>query len=140
MAPLAQRLEGARRVSSHPRIIVTALEDRLSTRYTADTLNALRRHYPVMRFVWLMGADNLSQMRHWQDWRHIAALMPIAVLDRPGYSLKASSSLVAQALRPYRVAQSQAAALAARQAPAFVFLKTKLNPLSATAIRAKRKA
>ncbi|MEL3889552.1 nicotinate-nucleotide adenylyltransferase [Ferrovibrio sp. MS7] len=138
MAPLRQRLAEARRIAAHPRIIVTALEQKLGTRYTVDTLSHLRRHYPSLRFVWLMGADNLSQMRHWQDWRHIAALMPIAVLDRPGYSLKASNSLVAQVLRPHRAAQHDATALASRPTPAFIYLKTKLNPLSATAIRAKR--
>lgn len=138
MAPLRQRLAEARRIAAHPRIIVTALEQKLGTRYTVDTLSQLRRHYPSLRFVWLMGADNLSQMRHWQDWRHIAALMPIAVLDRPGYSLKASNSLVAQVLRPHRAAQHDATALASRPTPAFIYLKTKLNPLSATAIRAKR--
>ena len=44
MAPLDQRLAEARRVSAHPRILVTDIETRLGTRYTADTLAALRQH------------------------------------------------------------------------------------------------
>ncbi len=139
MAPLAQRLAGARQVAAHPRIKPCAIEQSFGSYYTADSLALLRRHYPAMRFVWLMGADNLAQMRHWQDWRRIAALMPIAVLDRPGFGLPAAQSLVARALAPHRLRLGQAAALAGHKVPAFMLLKTRLNPLSATALRQQRK-
>lgn len=138
MAPLEQRLAEARRVSAHPRILVTDIESRLGTRYTADTLAALRRHYPQTRFVWLMGADNLAQFHHWQDWQGIARQMPIAVLDRPGFNLTAPQNPAGQWLSRFRVARHDAAALAAKPAPAFLLLKSKLNPLSATAIRQQR--
>lgn len=139
MASLQQRLSGAEAVASHPRIKVTAIETQLGTRYTADTLERLRLHYPHMRFVWLMGADNLSQIRHWDRWQDIAATMPTAVLDRPGYNLTAPQSLGGRWLSRYRLPQSEAAALADAAPPAFLLLKSKLNPLSATAIRQKRK-
>src|SRR6056297_3236063 len=58
-APLQQRLEHARAVMHDPRVDVTGIEATLQTRYTAQTLKALQRHYPRVRFVWLMGADNL---------------------------------------------------------------------------------
>jgi len=140
MAPLAQRLAGAEKIAAHPRIKVSALEDRIGTRYTADTARKLRLHYPQMRFVWLMGADNLAQMRHWQDWRSIASMLPIAVLDRPGYGLPAAQGLVAKVLAPHRLGMADAAALASQNPPAFVYLKSKLNPLSATALRRAGKA
>ncbi|HLT75922.1 MAG TPA: nicotinate-nucleotide adenylyltransferase [Ferrovibrio sp.] len=139
MAPLAQRLRGAEAVASHPRIRVTAVESRLGTRYTADTLQQLRRHYPNMRFVWLMGADNLNQIRHWESWQQIARSMPICVLDRPGHNLTAPQSLAGRWLAQYRRKPSEAAALADAKPPAFLLLKSKLNPLSATAIRQGRK-
>lgn len=137
MAPLAQRLAGAQAMAAHPRIRVTAVEGRLGTRYTADTLRRLRLHYPGLRFVWLMGADNLSQIRYWEAWQEIARSMPIAVLDRPGYNLTAPQSLGARWLARHRLPQSEAAALANAAPPAFLLLKSKLNPLSATAIRLK---
>lgn len=137
MAPLAERLAIARQVAAHPRLRPSAIEQQLGTRYTVDTLRALRRHYPAMQFVWLMGADNLAQMRYWRHWRQIAVLMPIAVLDRPGYGLKAAHGLAAQLLARHRLAAGNAPALAARRAPAFMALKTRLNPLSATQLRAK---
>ena len=138
MAPLAERITGARVMAAHPRIRVTAVETRLETRYTADTLRRLRLHYPRLRFVWLMGADNLSQIRYWDSWREIARTMPICVLDRPGHNLTAPQSLGGRWLARHRLKQSEAASLADADPPAFLLLKSKLNPLSATAIRQRQ--
>lgn len=138
MAPLDKRLAQAAAVACHPAIRVTAIETRLGTRYTADTLHRLRLHYPQMRFVWLMGADNLAQFHRWRDWQGIARAMPIAVLDRPGYNLTAPQNPAGQWLSRCRIPRHDAAALADKAAPAFLLLKSKLNPLSATALRAKR--
>jgi nicotinate-nucleotide adenylyltransferase len=139
MAPLTSRLQQAAAVAAHPRIRVSAIETTLGTRYTADTLAALRRHYPRARFVWLMGADNLAQFHRWRDWQGIVRTMPIAVLDRPGFNLTASNGPAGQMLSRHRLPRYAAPALAGQDAPAFLLLKSKLNPLSATAIRAKRR-
>ncbi len=139
MASLAARLQSARDVSSHPRIKPCTIESATDTRFSADTARALRKLYPHMRFVWLLGADNLAQLRHWKDWRDFAACMPLCVLDRPGYTAKAAASLAASALQTYRLPMSEAAALPDRRAPALLRLQSKLNPLSATAIRAARR-
>jgi len=139
MAPLAHRLHQAEAVATHPRIRVTAIETTLNTRYTADTLRRLTAHYPQAAFVWLMGADNLAQFHLWQDWRGIARCMPIAVLDRPGFNLTAMQTPAARWLSRHRLPRYAAAALADRPPPAFLLLKSKLNPLSATAIRAQRR-
>ena len=72
MAPLAARLASARAMSKRAAIRATAIEARLGTRYTIDTLRALRRRYPHIRFVWLMGGDGLTQFHRWRDWRGIA--------------------------------------------------------------------
>ena len=55
MAPLAARVRSARREARGAPIRVTAIERELGTRYTIDTLRALKRRYPKRRFVWLMG-------------------------------------------------------------------------------------
>jgi nicotinate-nucleotide adenylyltransferase len=138
MAPLDHRLQQAETMAAHPRIRVTAIETTLGTRYTADTLSTLRRHYPQVRFVWLMGADNLAQFHRWQDWRTIIRTLPIAVLDRPGFNLTALRGPAGQMLSRHRLPRYAASALAGRAPPAFLLLKSKLNPLSATAIRAQR--
>jgi nicotinate-nucleotide adenylyltransferase len=110
MAPLAARLASARRIADGRRIVATAIEADLGTRYTADTLAALRRRFPRARFVWLMGADNLEQLPRWRRWRQIVASMPFAVVPRPTYNHRALASLAAYRLRRSR--------RAARLAPA----------------------
>ncbi len=60
-APMADRLARAKAVMQDPRVKITALEERLGTRATADTIDRLKAIYPGVTFVWLMGADNLVQ-------------------------------------------------------------------------------
>jgi nicotinate-nucleotide adenylyltransferase len=126
-------------VAARRRIIVTDLENRLaSSYYTADTLSALRRRFPRLRFVWLMGGDNLVQIPRWQRWRQIFQTVPIAVFDRPSYSLRALSGTAAKRFAQHRVPVSAARRLAEMTPPAWVFFHSRLDPRSATQIRSKR--
>jgi nicotinate-nucleotide adenylyltransferase len=139
MAAAAQRLASARAsVGRHPRLRATAIEQALGTRYTADTLAALRRRFPLTRFVWLMGADNLLQLSRWERWTDIFGAAPVAILDRGPYSLKALAAKAAHRFARNRVDAAGAHGLAQRTPPAWVFLHTRLHPASATAIRAAR--
>jgi len=140
MAPFPVRLEGARRIAeTDPRILVTDLESRLaSSRYTADSLKALRRRFPRPRFVWLMGGDNLVQIPKWQRWPEIFRTVPIAVFDRPSYSLKALSGPAAKRFARYRVPASDERRLAEMEPPAWVFFHTRLDDRSATRIRSEQ--
>jgi nicotinate-nucleotide adenylyltransferase len=139
LATLADRLGACRAIARDPRIIVTAFEADLGTAYTAATLAFLKARYPRVRFVWLMGGDNLAGMHDWQHWRDIFASMPIAAIDRPGWRLKALSSPAARAFATARVAEASAGALPARTAPAWTFLTGPLSELSSTVLRAIRK-
>ena len=137
MAALSSRREIARQVARHPRIRVTDVEAALGTRFTADTLDRLARTWRRLDFVWLMGADNLAQMVRWRRWSSIFHIMPIAVFDRPGYSLPALAGLAAQRFRPRRVPERAVTGIARRRPPAWVFFHTRLHPASATRIRAR---
>ena len=114
-----QRIAAARALAHHPRIDVTGLEAVIKTRYTYDTIRWLMARCPGVRFVWIMGADNLRSFHRWQSWRGIAKLVPIAVVDRLGPSLYATAGPAGQALRraPHsgtcrrRLARPQAAGL-----------------------------
>jgi nicotinate-nucleotide adenylyltransferase len=86
-----------------------------------------------------MGADNLRSFSRWQNWRGIASLMPIAVVDRMGSSLYATGSRAPQALSRYRLPERFAPVLAERKAPAWLYLHGLKSPLSSTALRALRK-
>jgi len=132
---LEQRAKAAQAMADDPRIEVTCLESVIGTRYTVDTINFLRRRASSLRFVWIMGADNLAQFHRWQNWQRIANQVPIAVIDRPPQSFRALTAPAAQALARYRLPESEAARLANTRAPAWVFLTgMKLN-LSSTGLR-----
>lgn len=135
LPPLAERLRQARGVAGAARISVTGIEARLRTRYTADTLRALKRRCPGVRFVWIMGSDNLASFHRWNEWRAIARMMPIAIIDRPGSTHSAMASPAANWLSRWRIPESQAAALARTEPPAWVFLHGRRSPLSSTMLR-----
>jgi nicotinate-nucleotide adenylyltransferase len=140
MAPLEERLSRARKIVARDRRIkVTDIETTLGTRYTADTIDALQRQFPRLDFVWLMGADNLAQISRWDRWQSIFQAVPIAVFDRPAYSLSALKAKAAQRYSSRRVAPEQAGELAALEPPAWTFIRLRLHPASATQIRAQRK-
>jgi nicotinate-nucleotide adenylyltransferase len=138
MAALQDRLRSARTLAKDPRIRVTSLEHELRTHYTADTLAALRHRFPHTRFVWLMGADNLADISRWERWPQIFEGMPVAVLARPSYSLKALAMKAARRFSKFRLPERAARRLVEQRPPAWVFVAGRLNPLSATAIRRAR--
>ena len=135
MATLDRRLERARAVADHPEIAVSAIEAELRTRYSVDTIEALQRKFPKAHFVWLMGGDNLATFHLWRRWEDIAQRVPMAVIARPGFTTRALASPAAQALKSARV--RDAATLADRTPPAWAFIQERLDPASATALRAR---
>jgi nicotinate-nucleotide adenylyltransferase len=138
LAPLQQRIAAARALTHHPRIDVTGLEATINTRYTYDTVKWLIKRCPGVRFVWIMGADNLRHFHRWQRWRDIARLVPIVVIDRLGPSLYAGASPAGQAFIRARIPEHSAAGLPNLKAPAWAFLHGLKSPLSSTALRAAR--
>lgn len=137
MAPLESRLASAHRQSRNAPIRATAIERELGTRFTVDTLRAIRRRYPKRRFIWLMGADNLAQFHRWKHWRQIAREMPIAVIARPGYDSAALASPAMAWLRRWRQRPGQFVSGAMRSAPALTILRFDPDHRSASAIRAQ---
>ncbi len=135
MAPLARRLAGAEAAARHPRLRVTGIEARLGTRYTADTLAALKCAYPGARFVWLMGADNLVQIPRWRRWASIFQAVPVAVFARSPYSHRALAGKAARRFARRRLSAERAGAVADMAPPTWVFLPVRPHPASATEIR-----
>jgi len=140
MAPMPERLRSAAGIADGRRIVATGIEAGLRTRYTFDTLRALRQRFPRVRFVWLMGADNLVQLPRWQHWRGITRAMPFAVMPRPTYNHRALAGRAAQRLRRDLVPARAAPVLPRLPAPAWTFLPARQNALSATELRRARGA
>jgi len=135
---LKKRVAAAKELVSHPRIEVTGFAGERASAYTIDLLTELKRRFPAVSFVWLMGADNLADFHRWRAWQEIFGLMPIAVFDRPGFRLKARASKAAQRFSLFQVDESDAAGLACLVPPAWSILSHQLSRLSSTELRAKK--
>jgi len=137
LAPLAERLTAARRVASDRRIVVTDFEDRLQTSFSAATIAFLRQRYPGTRFVWIIGADCLAEFHHWQLWEEIFERVPIAVVDRPGWHLRALASPAARRFARARLPETRASRLPFGRPPRWCYLTGPLSAHSSTALRAR---
>ena len=140
MAPLPSRLATARRTARGPRIRVSDVERELGTRYTIDTVRALRARYPELHFVLVIGADNLAQMPAWHAWDELFQELPVAVFDRPSYSQRALGGVAALRFAGWRLDPRFGPQLAYRAPPAWIFFRTTLNPVSATGLRKRETA
>lgn len=135
-APLNRRLSAAQELMKHPRVDVTDLEAQLGTLYTAETLEALREVYPGVRFVWLMGADNLASLHRWDRWKSILATVPVGVLARPDAEIAALMSPAARCFAGARLRGPDIRGLGLANAPAWAYVTIPLADESSTAIRA----
>jgi nicotinate-nucleotide adenylyltransferase len=133
----SDRMAACRKFARGPKMKITGFEADLGTPYTAATLAYLKSRFPGVNFVWVMGADNLASFDRWQHWKSIAASFPIAVVDRPGWRLKALAGEAAQLLGPARLNETEAHLLPVAQPPAWVFLTSRLSEQSSTKLRAK---
>lgn len=134
-APLADRMAHARKVMRDPRVVVTDLEAQLGTRFTAETLKSLKALYPGVRFVWLMGADNLVQFHRWDSWEDILRMVPVGVLARPGWGVRARMSKAARIYGGDLVDRGEV--LRSKPAPAWCFVNLPMDGSSSSAIRAQ---
>jgi nicotinate-nucleotide adenylyltransferase len=137
-ADLAERMAGVRGLAKGPGMIVSDAETRLGSAYTIDTVRALKRRFPGVKFVWIMGADSLASFHRWRGWTQIMHEVPVAVVSRPWISLKSRFSPAALRFARFRRPSAQALTLADAKPPAWVFLFGRFNFLSSTALRARR--
>jgi len=136
MASFLDRFASARAVARRARIRVSDFERHAGTRYTVDTVRALKQRYPRVRFIWLMGTDTVAQFHQWKHWRKLAESLPIAVIHRPGYDRQAHAARAMGWLRRFVRPSSQARNWTDWSAPAILFLRLPPDPTSATRLRA----
>lgn len=133
MASFEERFASAQAIAQRsPTIRVTDFENHLKSRYTADTLRELTLAYPHLRFVWIMGADNLAQVHKWHEWQSIFRQVHVAVYDRAPYTFKA---LAGRASQRFLYNRTTPAELLSKPLPAWCFMFGVRHPLSATEIR-----
>jgi nicotinate-nucleotide adenylyltransferase len=132
---LETRIAEATALADHPRIDVTGFEAVIGTKYSCDTIRWLKNEAPATHFVWIMGADNLKDFHRWKNWREIFLMLPIAVVDRGGLSLRAASGPAAISFARARIPESRASTLPDLPPPAWVYLHGVKSDLSSTQIR-----
>ncbi|KUF12799.1 nicotinate-nucleotide adenylyltransferase [Pseudoponticoccus marisrubri] len=136
-AALARRMDAARALVSHPRILISDFEAQAGTRFTAETLAALQARHRGVRFVWLMGADNLAQLHRWDRWHEIMHRVPMGVMARPGLRIAARASVASRVYAGARLPAAQSGRLALCAPPAWCFVNIPMIDLSSTELRAR---
>lgn len=136
-APLSRRMAACRELVEHPRIAISDFEARAGTRHTAEALAALQHVCPHVRFVWLMGADNLAQLDQWQDWRGILQRVPVGVLARPGQRISARMSKAARIYEFARLRGRYSHLLGKCPPPVWCFVNVPMTGISSTDLRAR---
>jgi len=141
-AELAARIAGVRRQARGPSMIVSDLETRLGATYTIDVIRILKARFPGVKFVWVMGADNLASFHRWRGWTEIMRQAPVAVVARPGFALAGGLAAAARRFAFARRPPTQAGRLAGAAPPAWVYLTAPLKSVSSTQLRreARRRA
>jgi nicotinate-nucleotide adenylyltransferase len=134
---LPDRIAACKALIRHPCFQISGIEAELGTRYTAETLRQLRRRHPGVRFVWLMGADNLTHFHRWKDWQQILDTVPVGVLARPGDRISARFSPAARIYRQSMLKDGESHLLARAASPAWCFVNVPMVDVSSTEIRAR---
>ncbi len=135
MAPFDARFESARELADcHPKLHVSDIETRIDSRYTAETIALLTGLFPATRFVWMMGADNMQQFDQWHRWDDIMRLVPVAIFDRPAYTVGGFAGRMARQFARYQISP-QKLLKATTGLPAWSFIRMPRHPASATEIR-----
>ena len=131
-----ERFYYANLLVKHPKIFVTKIEEELNTVYTAQTLRLIQRRLPNVRFVWLMGADNMIQLDKWMNWTEIVNRVPIGILARPDNTLAPLKSKMAKTFSACRLNANQSRNLAKMKAPSWCYKNLPLLNVSSSQIRA----
>jgi nicotinate-nucleotide adenylyltransferase len=138
LPPLAERIAAMRALVDDPRVVVTGFEAALGSRFSWKTVERLTCRLPRTRFVWVMGGDNLFSFHRWQAWWRLANAVPIAVIDRPGATVRGPHTRAAAALDFARRPEHAAPALPLMAPPAWVYLHAPRVARSSSEIRAAR--
>lgn len=135
LLPLDERIHLSKGLIHDPRIHVSAFEKTIKTHFTADTIDSVLQHNIGVHFVWIMGADSLKNFHLWQHWQDIAHKIPIAIIDRPGSTIAATTSVTARHFAQRRIDERLASNLAAMKPPAWVFIHGPRSSCSSTQLR-----
>lgn len=142
MAEYKTRFASAQKMARHEKKIhVSDFEKEHGLQYTYATLKELKKRCPGIKFVWIMGADNLAGFHRWQRWRSIIDIMPIVVFDRAPFSHVSLRTKAAISMKRLRLPESAIASISGKTKRwVYMYLLARKHPASSTAIRANGKS
>lgn len=133
-----KRLKKVKRFLMNHHIKVLEIQDLSKNIYTVDLLEYLFKKFPHKKFIWLMGADNLVSFHLWRNWKKIFYNIPIAIFDRPPYSLSISKAKAILYFKEDRINSKLSRNLKFMKPPKWLFLTGLTNLQSSTKIRQKK--
>ena len=133
-----KRLQKVKNFLINHHIKVLEIQDLSKNIYTVDLLEYLFKKFPQKKFIWLMGADTLVNFHLWRDWKKIFYNIPIAIFDRPSYSLSISKAKAILYFKEDRINSKLSRNLKFMKPPKWLFLTGLTNPQSSTKIRQKK--
>lgn len=134
LAAYEKRLQSARDIAApYRRIRVVDFERQHGLHYSYQTIALLKCRFPGIRFVWLMGADNLAQFHRWRRWTEILHKIPMIIFDRAPYSHTSLRSKTLARARRFLLKDNEISP--SNAAPSLLFVHLKRDPMSSTEIR-----
>ena len=130
-----KRFLASKKIMKHPLVSITDIEKKLQTKFTFETLIKIKKLYPGTRFVWLMGADNLVNFHHWENWDWIMKNVPVGVLARPKEQIKAGLSPAATKFRKYRLPKEKSFLLPYLSPPIWTLVTGPMRNISSSKLR-----
>ncbi|GHT85059.1 MULTISPECIES: nicotinate-nucleotide adenylyltransferase [Lawsonella] len=74
--------------ASNPRFSVSRCDlDRQGPTYTIDTLRDIQSQHPNSELYFITGADALSKIVTWQNWKQLFSMAHFVGVTRPGYTI-----------------------------------------------------
>lgn len=135
LAPLQERIKNVQEKIRYRRIKALSIEEELGSHFTANLIYYLKGRCSGVKFVWIMGADNLASFHLWNHWALIVNQVPVLIIDRPGWRFKALSSRVARRIASCRLKEERCKNLFQHTTPVWAFLTNRLLSDSSTKIR-----
>ncbi len=66
-----ERVKLSKALIDHPKILVTGIEQNLSSTFTYETVRTLKKRFPCTEFAWITGMDNAHNLHLWQHWKDL---------------------------------------------------------------------
>ena len=134
---LSKRVELTKKIANHPKFKVLNIENNLKTKNSYDLLKKILPRLSNMKLIWIMGSDNLFNFSKWYKAQKFSNVIPVAVFNRSGNSLRSINSKGAYVLGK-RINSSRLKLLSISEPPIWGYFHNVNINISSTIIRGSK--